>query len=106
LAVHLALVAMGGELGMHINLDKVPGSSFLSPTRLLYSESAGRFIVTVDPRKKDVFESLFKGMKAACVGFTTDKSSLSVYDQKQTLIFQEDIHGLKKCWMKPFGALI
>ena len=106
LAVHLALVAMGGELGMNINLDKVPGSRFLSPTRVLYSESAGRFIVTVDPRKKDVFESLFKGMKVACVGFTTDRSSLSVYDQKQTLILEEDIHGLKKCWMKPFGALI
>jgi hypothetical protein len=40
------------------------------------------------------------------VGFTTDKSSLSVYDQKQTLMFEEDIHGLKKCWMKPFGTLI
>jgi phosphoribosylformylglycinamidine synthase subunit PurSL len=87
-------------------LDRVPVTSPLSPTRVLYSESAGRFIVTVDPRKKDAFESLFKGMKAACVGFTSDKSSFSVYDQKQTLIIEEDIYELKKCWMKPFGALI
>jgi phosphoribosylformylglycinamidine synthase len=106
LAVHLALVAMGGELGMEIDLGKVPGADSLSPARVLYSESAGRLIVTVDPGKKDTFEILFRGMKAACAGFITDKSSFSVYDRKKRLIIGEDIHELKQSWMKPFGALI
>ncbi len=105
LAVHLALVAMGGNLGMDIHLDEVSGAASLSPTRALYSESAGRFIVTVDPRKKEIFESLFKGTKVTPVGVVTDKSFLSVYDQGQRLILDENIHELKKCWMKPFGAL-
>jgi phosphoribosylformylglycinamidine synthase len=106
LAVHLALVAMGGELGMEIDLGKVPGADSLSPARVLYSESAGRFIVTVDPRKKDTFESFFKGMKAACAGVITSNSSFSVYDWNKRAIIGEDLHELKKSWMKPFGNLI
>jgi phosphoribosylformylglycinamidine synthase len=91
---------------MEIDLGKVPGPDSLSPARVLYSESAGRFIVTIDPGKKDAFERLFKGMKAACAGSVTSGSSLAVYDREKRLIIGEDIHELKKSWMKPFGAFV
>jgi hypothetical protein len=56
-------------------------------------------------QEKDSFESLFKGMRAACAGLV-QTSLLSRYMTRRKKIIGEDIHELKKSWMKPFGALI
>jgi phosphoribosylformylglycinamidine synthase len=105
LGVHLALVASGGELGMELDLTKVPTHKDLSPWQILYSESAGRFIVTVDPVKKDAFEDATKGMKAACIGRTTDKPRFSIKSGRDRPMIEEDIFQLKTGWMEPFGDL-
>ena len=66
LGVHLALVAMGGELGMDLDLGAVPDAGNLSDTHRLYSESAGRFVVTVDPAKKERLRgNLFRARASA-----------------------------------------
>jgi phosphoribosylformylglycinamidine synthase len=44
LGVHLALVAMGGGLGMDIDLSMVPRSDAEHDCIILYSESPGRFL--------------------------------------------------------------
>ena len=51
MAVHLAMVAMGGNLGMKIDLARIPIDQVERDDLILFSESAGRFIVTVDPAK-------------------------------------------------------
>jgi phosphoribosylformylglycinamidine synthase len=56
LGVHLAMVAMGGNLGMRLSLGKVPAGDVLRNDSLMFSESAGRFIVTVDPENQTEFE--------------------------------------------------
>ncbi|MCP4198042.1 MAG: phosphoribosylformylglycinamidine synthase, partial [Proteobacteria bacterium] len=56
LGVHLALVALGGCLGMDIDLDKVPSEGIERDDTLLFSESCGRFIITVNPADKSRFE--------------------------------------------------
>ncbi len=106
LAVHLALTAMGGEMGMDVELGKVPAGKGLSDTRLLYSESAGRFVVTVNPSHRSVFEQIFAGCKIGHVGCVTESGSLRWRDQRGTLILDEDVLALKEAWKKPFGALI
>jgi len=106
LAVHLALVAMGGELGMETHLERVPTDRDLSDTRTLYSESAGRFIVTIDPVKRDAFEELFKGKTIGHTGQVTDSSIFKVQGRDGTWIIEEETSLLKNYWKKPFGEQI
>jgi phosphoribosylformylglycinamidine synthase len=73
LGVHLALLAMAGGLGMEIDLSRVPVTEeTLSSEVLLFSESAGRFVLTVPEANGPVFEKLCKGLAVRCVGTVTD----------------------------------
>ncbi len=105
LAVHLALAAMGGDLGLELHLDEVPGSPGLEPARILYSESCGRFIVTVDPSRKDRFEDCLAGMRFSEVGVVTPSPSLRIRNERGKLLIDEELSQLKKCWQEPFGDL-
>ena len=49
LGVALAKVAFAGELGMEIDLRKVPAEDCYRDDYLLFSESGSRFVVTVAP---------------------------------------------------------
>ncbi len=106
LAVHMAMTAMGGELGMEIHLGSVPSGDLLSDTQLLYSESAGRVVVTVNPIKKEAFEKIFEGMMIGKAGFITESPLFRVRDRNGDLIIEEEIFRLKDCWKRPFGELI
>jgi phosphoribosylformylglycinamidine (FGAM) synthase-like enzyme len=66
LAVHLALVAMGGELGLTVDLAKVPSEGVDRDDTLLFSESAGRFIVTVVPDNQAAFEAVCRTAGGLC----------------------------------------
>jgi len=106
LGIHLALCAIGGSLGMNIDLSSIPAQKMLSNTRLLYSESAGRFIVTIDPKKKEAFEKGMAGFDYACVGRVSDTGILTVSGIEGKVIIREKLGDLKDAWIKPFGDLI
>lgn len=106
LAVHLAMVAMAGDMGMDVHLGKIPSSQGLSTTRILYSESAGRFIVTIDARRQSAFESLFQGIPIGLVGKTTGEPFFALRDQSDALILRQEIRDLRDSWEKPLGGLI
>jgi phosphoribosylformylglycinamidine synthase len=106
LATHLALVAMGGETGMEITLENAPADKSLPDSRILYSESAGRFVVTIAPVNKEAFEELFDGMNIGNIGIVTESSGFRVRGKDGSRIIEEDIAHLKECWKRPFGGLI
>ena len=106
LAVHLAKVAMGGNLGMHINLEQVPRRDVERADVLLFSESAGRFIVTVDPVKRAAFEELFKGSSCGCIGTVTELPDFVVQGTESEVIIRVPLADLKMAWKKTFGDLI
>jgi phosphoribosylformylglycinamidine synthase len=106
LAVHLALAAMAGELGMEVDLSKVPGAETLTPGQVLYSESCGRFIVTVAPDRQTAFEAIFSGMALGRIGITTEPQLFIIRDDKGSDLIREDILHLKNTWKRPFGGLI
>ncbi|MBT8340801.1 MAG: phosphoribosylformylglycinamidine synthase, partial [Desulfatitalea sp.] len=106
LGVHLALTAMAGNFGLTAELSAVPSEQPLRSDRLLFSESAGRFIVTIDPRHRDPFEKLFDGLPAACIGHVTDAPHLSIVDATGSGIVQLTVSELKTAWQTPFGELI
>jgi phosphoribosylformylglycinamidine synthase len=106
LGIHMALVAMAGELGMELDLGKVPVGSNLTEARILYSESAGRFVVTVDPAKREIFEECFSGLAAGLVGTVTASPLFRILGREGNLIMEESVSGLKETWKTPFGGLI
>jgi len=105
LAVHLAMVAMGGELGLEVDLDAVPADSGLRSHTLLFSESAGRFIVTVAPEQQDALESQLTDTDFACVGTIREKADL-VIKQGAAELINSPVDALKTAWKKTFGDLI
>lgn len=106
LAVHLAMVAMGGELGMDINISRVPSASRLHISQTLYSESCGRFITTVAPEKREDFEKIFSDTKTANIGVVTEPPRFFIKDDGGKTVIDEKIPTLKDSWKKLFGELI
>ena len=69
IAVHLALIAMAGEFGIDVDISKVPRDEMLTrDDKILFSESMGRFLVTVSSANKAEFEKLFKNGVFAEIG--------------------------------------
>ncbi|MCP4744788.1 MAG: phosphoribosylformylglycinamidine synthase [Desulfobacteraceae bacterium] len=108
LGVHLAQVAMAGGLGLSINLESVPveGGDELREDKLLYSESAGRFIVTVDSNQRRSFEKHFDRMPMACIGQVTSTDRFTVNGLNSTTIIDLSVPELKNAWHGPFGDMV
>ncbi len=106
LGVHLAMVAMGGNLGMALNLETVPEQGCRRKDAILFSESAGRFIITVDPGNKASFEMIFKDLPCACIGSVTQTPELKIADLDKRPMVATPVSELKKAWKASFGALI
>ena len=106
LAVHLGLVAMGGELGLTVDLSLVPSEGLNRDDTLLFSESAGRFIVTVAPDNQDAVERLFAGHPAACVGAITETPQLNIIGLDGRCLADLAVERMKSAWKGPFGDLI
>jgi phosphoribosylformylglycinamidine synthase subunit PurSL len=106
LVVHLAMMTMAGNLGITIDLDKIPANGILRNDVKLFSESAGRMLVTVDPKLCAKFEMIFDGFPMACIGEVTKEPVLNVISSKQGPLISVPVPELKIAWKKPFGGLI
>jgi phosphoribosylformylglycinamidine synthase len=106
LGVHLPLVAMGGGLGLTVDLAKVPAEGVDRDDMLLFSESAGRFIVSVAPANRAAFETLFGGMPMACVGTVTDTPELKITGIDGSGLATLTVDEMRAVWNGPFGDLI
>ncbi|MCX7634613.1 MAG: AIR synthase-related protein, partial [Syntrophales bacterium] len=105
LGVALAETAFSGGLGMEIHLTRVPAAGIERLDTLLFSESQGRFVVTVPPDKAAAFAALFAGLPAAPVGVVTDEGRLVIYGHGGTPVVDEPIAALKAAWQKTLDNL-
>ncbi len=105
LGVHLALVALAADLGMDVDLRRVPAEDCVRDDRLLFSESAGRFIVTVAPDDRGAFEERFRGLPLADVGRVTADRRLRITGLAGETIVDAGLDGLRRAWKAPFGEL-
>jgi phosphoribosylformylglycinamidine synthase len=108
LGVHLAEVAFAGCLGMDVDLSKLPYEGLTKNIQALYSESASRFIVTVDPRNKDRFEQILQGKSCtyACLGTITQEPTLKIKGLEGKEIINQNIEALRQSYKSRYGALI
>jgi phosphoribosylformylglycinamidine synthase subunit PurSL len=78
LAAALARAAMAGGLGLEIAIDDAPDLASLPPDVALFSESCGRFVVTVAAGDAGAFESLFPTLPCRRVGVVTPRPRIRV----------------------------
>ena len=76
LALALARSAMAGERGLDLNLDLAADLAALPPDVALFSESNGRFVVTVAQGDTPAFAALFGGLACTHVGTVTSAATL------------------------------
>jgi phosphoribosylformylglycinamidine synthase II len=76
LALALARCAMAGELGLDLDLDRAPDLAALPPDVALFSESGGRFVVTVAAKDAAAFSEHFAGLPCHRIGVVTSDGSL------------------------------
>ena len=98
-AVALAECAFAGELGAEVDITRAPGCAHLSPEAALFSESAGRLIVTVAPSDRDRFEALLKDLPVAWVGRVTEVPVVLVTAGGSPLV-RAGIADLKRTWQE------
>jgi len=96
---------MGGNLGMEIDLANVPVDNIDRNDKILFSESAGRFVVTIDPKNREVFEDIFKDTPCACIGKITGEPDFVVKGIGGRVIISVPVNDLKAAWKKPFKDL-
>jgi phosphoribosylformylglycinamidine synthase len=99
LGVALAESAFSGELGMTIELTKVPVENIKRADTILFSESQSRFVITVAPDKVGRFEEIMKGNVFADIGVVTQQQNFTVMDGEK-VILSAGIDELKKAWQK------
>ena len=97
---------MAGGLGLEVELAQVLAEGVGREEILLYSESAGRFIVSVAPEDRAEFEKRFKELPCACVGRVTAKPKVTIRNLSGRVLFSAGLKQLRSAWKKPFGHLI
>ena len=106
IGVHLAMTAMGGNVGLDVDLSRIPTEAMLRDDVLLFSESAGRFIVTISPDHQQRFEEHFTDAPVAPIGRVVQEPDFIIRSSGAAPIVQQTVDQLKTAWKMLFGALI
>lgn len=103
LAVALAEMCMGGLFGAKIDLSRMGREKDMTSMETLYSESASRFLVEVEPDTCAEFEALFQEhcYQIGEVGKAT--ANMEVY-AGESLVFSQTIEAMTKAFKKTLNA--
>jgi len=102
LAMALAKTAIGGKLGMDLDLKKLNRSDDVDKDEIaLYSETQSRLVITVNPKNKKVFEKLFTGQSISLIGKVA-KNKFTVKGLSGKNIINSTVDELEKSYKKTF----
>ena len=96
----LAEMAFAGNLGMKIDLRKVP-AALKRNDKIMFSESNSRFVAEVDPGRKEAFEKIMEGNIISNIGKLTKEKDFEVTGLNGKEICRVPINELKEAWQKP-----
>ena len=102
LAAAIAKSSISGEMGADIDISGIPGSANIRDDYKLYSESQGRFIVSVNPSSKAEFEAFFKGLPVAQIGYVRKDSTFRLRGDEGKIIIETDIEALGRSYRDTF----
>ena len=100
LAVGFAKMAIAANLGLKLDLGK-PAEFCKQNYEILFSESTGRFAVTVDPQKQTKFEKIMSACPIFLVGKVTKTPKL-VISKNNKLIINSKLAELEKSYKQTF----
>ncbi len=100
LALALFRTAMGGRLGLEVDLDALPADGPLSPAEALYSESGGRFLLTAAPGDSAELERTLEGLPWACIGRVEPSETRARLRVRagDAVSIDEDLDALVRTW--------
>ncbi len=104
LGVTLAESSFAGNLGMEIDLARVPKIGTTRDDYLLYSETPSRLVVTVKTQNKVKFEQVLSGTPFANIG-TVKGTKLVVKGLTGKVIIDSPIADLKAAWQQTLRFL-
>ena len=99
LAVCIAESSFAGDLGAVVDISDVPVTMDLREDFILFSETPGRFIVSIRKEDREEFESLIKGVPYGLIGEVQDQKRL-IIRYKERVLIDEDILRLKESFTK------
>ena len=88
---------------MTVDLRRVPAEDVHRDDYLLFSESQGRFVVTVHPENKNAFQRVLAGQIWGEVGRVRHDDRFEVRGLEGGAIVQTTIQALKNAWKKPLA---
>lgn len=96
--VSLAESAMGGALGVSVELEKIDLQGFGGTlTEYFFNETPGRFVVSVAPENRDSFLKLFAGMEVASFGQVVAQDIVRVTRHGLVLV-DAPLGDLERAW--------
>ena len=105
IGLSLARVALGGRLGLDVDVGAAPHDGKLTVNEALFSESNGRFVLTVPPTARTQLEQAFADLPVACVGRVTTDKRLVVRGENGERLVDLDLADLERAWKTPFGEM-
>ena len=103
LAVAVSEMAFTGDLGVDLDIGKVPVDEKMRDDILLFSESNGRLLIEVSAEKTEAFEKSMEGVAVSCIGAVKADPKLTVTKDGKPVL-EESLVELMKAWKTPLEA--
>ena len=103
LAVAVSEMAFTGDLGVDLDIGKVPVDEKMRDDILLFSESNGRLLIEVSAEKTEAFEKAMEEVAVSCVGAVKSDPKLTVTKDGKPVL-EESLVELMKAWKTPLEA--
>ncbi|MEJ5376264.1 MAG: AIR synthase-related protein [bacterium] len=104
LGVAIAETAFAGGFGLRLQLSRVPAQGVLRDDHLLFSESQGRFVLTVHPENAREFEKIMCNAPLALVGEVSSGPELVIEGLDGREVIRASIMQLKEAWITPLAG--
>ncbi len=103
LGVAASEMALAGDLGLKLFLERVPRTGIEANDKILFSESNSRLIVEVSKGKEKEFEEAMRDVKVAKIGEISDEKNLRIFGVDGSLRVDEPIISLRNAWKSTFN---
>ncbi len=101
LAVAIAKMSMGGLLGLDINLELISGN-FTRDDFVLFSESQGRIIVTINPQNQKRFEKILRGTSFRVIGQVRQNPVINISGLNKKSVVETNVSEALKFYKSTF----
>ena len=90
-----------GGFGANVSLANLAYEGNSRDDFVLFSETPCRFLISVTPSKKELFEEALSGFPLTLIGKTSNDPQLVVIGLTGVTIIKVNIEELKKAWQAP-----